>query len=237
VAAARLHLDRLSVGDAGALLEVGLRHLPGDALVLCESGRLAEYRARTLVELGPSSPRWLFGQDDIRPYQSMRSKRRTLLTRAAGWLRKGVETDPDDAVCGLHLGRVLSLLGEDDEADPILAALQQNEDAAVSYLASMFLGGAAERRGHVAEAEPFYRAAAERFGLGQAAHVALSAVRMRSGRVTDARAALAQAVNGVPDDRRDPWWWYHLDPTAAVEARIEALVKEGRQALRKEASR
>jgi hypothetical protein len=179
----------------------------------------------------------LFGQDDIRPHQSMRSKRRVLLTRAAGWLRESVAADPDDAVCSLHLGRVLSLLGEEDEADPILTALQQNADDAVSYLASMFLGGAAERRGQIAEAEPFYRAAAERFGLGQAAHVALSTVRLRSGRVADARVALAAAVNGEPNDRRDPWWWYHLDPTAAVEARFEALVKEGRQALRKEASR
>jgi tetratricopeptide (TPR) repeat protein len=228
VAIARVSCDSGCGTLAGDLLAAARRLLPGDAAVLCESGRLDEYRAGSLRNLGPVSVRDLTGIDETVTFQRMRSKREALLRRAAGWLRAGAEADPSDATCRLHLARVESLLGNDVGAEPLLRGLQQDRDDAVSYLASMFLGAASERRGAPAEAEASYRAAMARFPRGQAAHVALSAVLRHSGRVAEARETLARAVDGVADERRDAWWWYHLDPTSAVYARIEDLLKEGR---------
>jgi tetratricopeptide (TPR) repeat protein len=228
VAMTRLSCDSACGTLAADLLKTGRQQLPGDGAVLCESGRLLEYIASSLRNLGPTSPTELAGEDEAATYRRVRSKRDTLLKRGAEWLRAGAAADGSDSLCRLHLARVQSLRGDDADAGSLLRELQQDRDDAVSYLASMFLGGAAERRGELADAERFYRAAIARFPLGQAAYVALSSVLLRSGATGPARESLARSVNEVADDRRDPWWWYHLDPTSAVYARIEDLLKEGR---------
>lgn len=227
VAVARLLRERGWLRHAEILLELGRKRLPRDPVVLCESGTLQEYMAgdRTLPP-GPADRPAFFADGFMR--QSFERDRRERLMHAAEWLRDSVDRGAD-SLCRLHGARVLSLLGENRSADPLLAELQDDADDALSYLASIFLGASAERRGDRSMAERCYRDALARFALGQSAQVALSAVLMQQGRTTEAREVLGRALDGEERSRREPWWWYHSEPKVVADARIEALRREVRR--------
>jgi predicted Zn-dependent protease len=121
---------------------------------------------------------------------------------------------------------VRSLLQDDRQARSILTELQLGPDIAVAYLASMFLGAIAERRNERDEAERCYRVALARFGGGQSAQLALGALLFGSGRSTEARELVARSMDREQNSRREPWWWYHFEPTDLVEANYEVLRRE-----------
>jgi hypothetical protein len=224
VVVARVLRDRQWLSTADALLAVGRKRLPDNAAVLCESGTLAELLATDrALDSPPETP------DPSRStyaVQSFEWRRANDLTRASRWLEQGVQAGPPDALCTLHFGRVRSLLQDDRQARSILTELQLGPDIAVAYLASMFLGAIAERRNERDEAERCYRVALARFGGGQSAQLALGALLFGSGRSTEARELVARSMDREQNSRREPWWWYHFEPTDLVEANYEVLRRE-----------
>jgi hypothetical protein len=121
---------------------------------------------------------------------------------------------------------VRSLLQEDRQARSILGELQLGPDVAVAYLASLFLGAIAERRNEREEAERCYRIALARFSGGQSAQVALGALLVRAGRLSEARELVGGSMDRDQNSRREPWWWYHFEPTDRVESNYETVRRE-----------
>jgi tetratricopeptide (TPR) repeat protein len=226
-AIARLFRERGWLRHAELLLELGRTRLHGDPVVLCESGTLQEYMAADPV-LPRTADRPTF-VTDWPLTETFDRARRTRLRSAAQWLDEAARSGSTDAFCQLHQARVWSLLGEDAKADALLARLQNDADDALSYLASMFLGGAAERRGDRAAAERHYREALGRFAPGQSAQVALSTLLMASGRTAEAREIMGLALDDQPNNRREPWWWYHSEAKVVTDARVEELRRDVRR--------
>ena len=122
--------------------------------------------------------------------------------------RSALAAKPDLDEARLHLGRVLTLLG-DREAVQVLEGVAAASDEGFRYLARLFEGDDFERRGEVAEAERRYLAAIPLMPTAQSAHVALAHVR----HVMGARAKAGEGVRITAQDRvtadtADPWFWY-----------------------------
>lgn len=229
VAVARVLRDRMRFEDAERLLELGRARLRDDAAVLCESGTLEEYLA-TDARYPPNIRSALRGGSlafSVWPRReaAVMQRRERRLERAATFLQASASRTMD-AVCGLHLGRVSLLRGDNDVAERYLRPLVESDDAAISYLASLFLGAGAERRSEFAEAGARYRDAIARVPRAHAAYFGLSSVLYRQGDAHGARAALTGAI--LPDDnnRRDPFWWYFVEPGSVATQRLQALRKE-----------
>jgi len=224
VVVARVLRDRQWLSTADALLASGRKRMPGDAAVLCESGTLAELLATDREVNAPAEiPMPSRGDFLIESFQRRRSED---LSRASRWLGQGVEAGTADVLCRLHFGRVRGLLDDDRTARSILRELQLGPDVAVGYLASLFLGAIAERRNERDEAERCYRLALARFTGGQSAQVALGALLAGTGRLSEARDLVGGSMGRDQNSRREPWWWYHFEPTDLVEANYEVLRRE-----------
>ena len=230
VAVSRVLRDRLRLEDAERLLELGRSRLPDDPAVLCESGTLEEYLATDAryspalrsVPAGalPSFREW------PRREAAIMDRRAHRLERAAAFLRAGVDRHSPDAVCSLHLGRVSSLRADYPAAERYLRPLRDSDDAALSYLASLFLGAAAEQQSLFADAALHYREAIARVPRAHAAYFGLSSTMYKQGRADEARAALADAVLPDENNRRDPFWWYFVEPGGMANQRLETLRRE-----------
>jgi predicted Zn-dependent protease len=115
-----------------------------------------------------------------------------------------------------------------DEGRSLLEDLVTSE-AAYAYLASMFLGTAAERRDDLGLAETRYREAIERLPDGHAAYIALSRVLRLTGRIDAARTLLSASAARPTGTRREPWWWYFYEAPGLAAARVEARRQEARR--------
>ncbi|HEX5475050.1 MAG TPA: tetratricopeptide repeat protein [Vicinamibacterales bacterium] len=138
---------------------------------------------------------------------------------------------PPDAT-RLHLGRVLMLAHHDEEARAAFDRVHAHAtDPQVGYLAALFGGALAERRGDFARAARLYGEAIEADPSGQSASVALSELRRRQGRPEDAARALRDFLvrSGVGAAGADPTWLYAADTWNDLERMMGDLRTEARQ--------
>jgi len=209
------------------MLRTARARLPGRASILYESGRLAELFATDYALIGRvSMTSGARGQTVM--LERIQQRRTGYLNDAAGWLRQAAALAPADDQLHVHLGRVLALSGNDDEAAAILTRATQSEDDATGYLAAMFLGGLRERQQRFDEAAAAYRAAIERFPRGHAGYIGLSELLQRGGHADEAAVALRELLKSGASPTREPLWWYQFEPPGTAEARLAALRKDVR---------
>jgi tetratricopeptide (TPR) repeat protein len=224
VATSRLLRDRTRFNVARNFLALGRERLPDDAAVLYESGTteelIATHPSRQISRDLAGSP---FSSTDSVAKQLLSEHGDQLLT-AERWLRESLTRDPGRLDTQLHLGRVLMLLGRDDEALPMLDHAAAGAPL-VAYLAHLFRGAIEERRGNLDAAADAYGTATAMDPGRQSALIALSQVLQRQGRGERSRALLDQLLTrGAPDE--DPWWQYFFDLARVVISRLSALFAE-----------
>jgi tetratricopeptide (TPR) repeat protein len=223
----RLQADG-SHAEAARFHEAARSVLPNDPIVFYESGVLQELFATRWdpVSARPSDGRMGVWHD---PLPGMRRRRRERMEQAERWLRRSLELAPTNTMAKLHLGRVLMMRGKSRQAAEQFHAAAATSDAALVYLATLFLAGLYHRDGHLDAAESAYRSAIKAFDRGQSAYVGLSDVLLRLKRQEEARAVLRQLLTDAPATRREPWLWYFREPGNLVRERTESLLKEGRR--------
>jgi tetratricopeptide (TPR) repeat protein len=239
--ASRLLRDRARLLIAEALLDKGRQHLPGDAVVLYESGltqeSIASYSA-FVTETQVSTTPLASSSQDVRNLDNTRitggdrkvSEWRAAMDKAARWFADALQADPTSELAQLHLGRVQSLRGKYDEASALLERLADtSSEPDIAYLVMMFLGAQHDRRGRPDAAEQLYRHSIARQFMAQSAYIALSEILQRRGRGNESREVLTAMLRVSAESRREPWWWYLAEPVERVRHRTDAL----RQSVRK----
>jgi hypothetical protein len=134
------------------------------------------------------------------------------LRSAAVAYEKALREAPGLHRAALHLGRVRIFLGAADAAVPLLEVASASPVRSERYLALLFLGAIAERNNQLDAAESRYRAALEIFPRGQSGPMALARVLSRTGRESEARAIVAQVLEGLRGRVVDPLWTYLAKP-------------------------
>jgi hypothetical protein len=228
-AVSRCLRDRNALYGAEHLLEIGRARMPDDAVILNESGTLAEAFATTFALADTPvlqvTPRGLYlGLDTIF------TRRVASLASAAQWLGDAAALDPGNDLLRVHLGRVQALRFQDEEATRILGGvLASTPDAATAYLAGIFIAAVRERQNRLPEAAAAYRAALEQFSRGHAARIGLSHVLQQDGKGDAAREVLATLLGEADGDTREPLWWYTFEPAGVADSRLDALRQEVRR--------
>lgn len=147
------------------------------------------------------------------------------LESAATLFGDALRSDPSLHTAALHLGRARLIQGWLDQARQNLEIGARSAFASERYLALLFLGAIAERRGALAEAEERYRSAVQEFKWGQSGPLALARLLSRTSRERQARDVVAAFLRrGVP--AVDPLWTYLAGPGQEPEAQLALLRAE-----------
>jgi len=148
--------------------------------------------------------------------------RRESLEHAERYLRDAVAANPDRLEAQLRLGRVL-YLRHDPAARDVLLRVTESPDARLRYLSALFLGAAWDAAHDGDAARTWYTKAVATLPNGQAAVLALSEYRYRTGDLKGAVAVLPAAVG----DRSaaDPWWTYVFGEHWRTPILLDALRK------------
>lgn len=149
-------------------------------------------------------------------------ERRKSLERAEQYLRTAVAANPDRLEAQLRLGRVLYLRHDPAAAD-VLLRVTGATDPRLRYLLALFLGAAADARQDATAAHTWYAKAVAEFPNGQAAVLALSEYRYRTGDAQGAAALLPAAVGD--QSAADPWWSYAFGEHWRTPILLDALRK------------
>jgi tetratricopeptide (TPR) repeat protein len=201
-------------------LNAGLRLLPGDARLLFYAGALHEAFASGSVQ---AAARALESRADLK---SEVGSVEAELELAEKFFRSALVADSQFAEARLRLGRVLGLLGRDDEATAQLRqTIPELKDSQLVYYAELFLGHeeAAMRR-RVAAREHFERAAAL-YPRAQSPYLALGLLARAYGDRPAAVRSMKEVFAPPPyeEEREDPWWEYykfHVRNTDALLAEL-----------------
>jgi tetratricopeptide (TPR) repeat protein len=236
---ARVLRDQARLIDAEVLLERGRQRLPGDGLVLYESGVFQEEMA-TFTALGRESPgpsgrgvhqgSSRIGSATATGTNIYAVEWRRTLEKAATWLEASIKADPTLSLPPLHLGRVEMLLDRDGRALKRLQGISVSPaDRSSGYLADLFIGALHERRGRYDQAQRAYGQAIARLPANQSGYLALSGLLQRLGRGDESRAVATRVLLEPKRDTFEPWWWYLSDPPAQVQSRLNGLRAVARQ--------
>jgi hypothetical protein len=122
--------------------------------------------------------------------------------------RTALQRDAMFAEAHLRLGRVLSILGNEQEADAELAAAVSSPSPRVRYLAHLFRADLATRRPDEGAARREYEAARMDMPGAQTPYFALSHLDEAAGNAGRARETLAQFTRRESSASADPWWGY-----------------------------
>ena len=230
IATAAYMSSRALVSDLQPHLARGLQLFPGDPALLLLTGCMHEKLAAPHVQQA-------LQQVAATPGVKLSvTTARTHLLEARAAFARALDAEPGLAEARVRHGRVLGLLGRDEEAVPQLErAYRDATSKEMGYYAALLLGGARVRLGALDEARDAFSRAAALYPRAQAPRVALSALMRRAGDLTGARAALLEVLTTRPDDpaRYDPWWEYFIRP----EEESAALLQEWRAAAAPETSR
>ncbi len=145
--------------------------------------------------------KWFFARETDYPLRVIAN-----LKEAKQALQKALELEPGLDEARLRLGRVTSLMGDDDEALKMLDTVRAPMAPKFVYLARLFEAEICERRGNLARAEAAYERALGAYPGGQSARVALARVTFMLGRRSQAKASLLEwAREPSAPPQRDPW--------------------------------
>jgi len=182
-------------------LERALEIFPSDYRILFYTGVMHETWASPVHQnsLLPAGADFSFG--------SMKSE----LKLARQFFEKAVTANPDFAEAHLHLGRVMGLLGQHEEAvlelQQVAAAMA---DPQLSYFTSLFLGYELAMLSRSNEARDQYERAAALYPNAQSPLLGLSHVALTGGDTEGASLAVQRVFELRLRDswRDDPWWAY-----------------------------
>jgi tetratricopeptide (TPR) repeat protein len=141
-------------------------------------------------------------------------------------LRDALALDPTLHEARLRLGRLHLDGGRPIEAESLLEEVErQSGDDRQRYLARLFLGRLAERRGRLDEAAGFYRRALEAWPDSQAARLALGHAVERSSGPAAARPLVTASLAASQrlDRVADPWWLYPFGPPGLAKAALDRV--------------
>jgi tetratricopeptide (TPR) repeat protein len=214
---------------ADRMLKTARDQLPDNAGILYVSGTLAELLATEYAAAQSSNDKgamrgWSF------PLNRVTNQRNSQLGTAAAWLRRAAALAPGEHLIRVHLGRVLALRQDDDEAQRLLNEVRsRSSDDAIAYLACVFVAGLHVRQGRLDAAAVAYRDAIARYSSGHAAYVGLSDVLQRTGKGDEARALRQTLVSARRETIREPLWSYLIEPSGLVDQRLGVLRAEVRR--------
>jgi tetratricopeptide (TPR) repeat protein len=143
--------------------------------------------------------------------------------------RDALVLDPGLHEARLRLGRVLLVTGRLVEAEAPLEEVERGPaDERQRYLARLFLGRVAERRGHPDDAARFYARALELWPDSQAARFALAhALETEHGPAAAGPVVGASlAASGRLDRALDPWWVYPYGAPGIAKAAMARVWEE-----------
>jgi tetratricopeptide (TPR) repeat protein len=150
--------------------------------------------------------------------------------QAEGALRDAIALDGSLLEARLHLGKIRLDSGRLIQAEPRLQDVEANaRDDRQRYLARLFLGRLAERRGQPDEAARFYRQALQAWPDSQAARLGLGHALERSAGPAAARPLVASSLAASQrlfDRAADPWWLYLFGPPGLAEAARDRVWRE-----------
>jgi tetratricopeptide (TPR) repeat protein len=148
------------------------------------------------------------------------------LEDAERFLRDALALDPGLLEARLRLGKLLLDERRTIEAEPLLAEVDaRTADDRQRYLARLFLGRVADRRGRPEEAVRSYRRALESWPDSQAARLALAhALEKSSGPavppvLVGATLSASRRLVRAPD----PWWQYPFGPPGLAMAALDRV--------------
>ena len=194
-------LESRDYTDAAPHVEHIQRWFPTDADVLFEHGYYHESLAAPVV------------QAVTRGLSLNFPSARGQLTEAAELFRRALVSNPDLAEARVRRGRVLHVLGQDQEASDELRRAQAGlHNVQLRYFAELFLGDAHEALGQYASARDCYGRAAALFPGAQSPRLALSLLARRTGDRIAALHELETILARPPDEwaYADPWWTYRV---------------------------
>lgn len=204
-------------------LDNARRLFPDDAVLLFLSGCEHEAYASPAIQAPLQAARRMPGS----PGSSTEEWR-----RADALFRDAMRADPDAMEVRLHRGRILSLLGaQDDAVAELERARMALSDPQQRYYAEVFLGRALEDRGDFAEAQQAYARAHDLAPGAQTPLLALSQLARRRDDFEGARSAIEELAHlADTSDDSDPWWFYfvsHAQHADALVADAWAMVRYG----------
>jgi tetratricopeptide (TPR) repeat protein len=138
-------------------------------------------------------------------------------------MRDALAVDPGRHEARLRLGRLLLARGALAEAEPALEAVERDATGTRErYLARLFLGRLAERRGRPEDAARHYAEALELWSDSQAARLGLALVLERNEGPAAARPVVGESLSASrrPNRATDPWWLYPFGPPGIGEAAL-----------------
>ena len=162
---------------------------------------------------------------------------RSLGTPAELWrqadrlLLQALALDPDFALAQLRRGRVLNLLGRNQEAVIFLRKADSSlTDPSARYLANLFLGKAEQALRHNDEARAAYERAMSLWPAAQSPKLALATMSWLSNDRAQAGAGVRQlSAIDTEDTSADPFWTYdalHIGDVPAMFERLRVMAIE-----------
>ena len=143
-------------------------------------------------------------------------------------LRDALALDPGLQEARLRLGKLLLDEQRAVEAEAPLAEVdERGVDDRQRYLARLFLGRVADRRGRPEEAARLYGRALEAWPDSQAARFAICHAAEKSSGPAAARPLVAAtlAASRRPDRAADPWWTWFFGPPGLAKAALDRAWK------------
>jgi tetratricopeptide (TPR) repeat protein len=212
-------LNRRHWAYADPNLRSALQIFPSDASILFYAGLLHESYAAPMNQNAPrpDGSNYLF------------SSRTSELEQARDCFQKSVAADPGFAETHLHLGRVLGMLGQHDQA---VMELQQASssltDGMLLYEAFLFLGHELLVLGRETEAREHYEKAAKLYPTAPSPLLALSQLARTAGDSQGAWMNVQRVFELSAGHSRmnDPWWNYDLVSVRNADALLSKM-REG----------
>ncbi|MBN1568319.1 MAG: tetratricopeptide repeat protein [Acidobacteria bacterium] len=208
--------SRRLLGYAGQNVKLALERFPSDDRLLFYAGVLHELWA------SPANQNILLPKQAKVTYGNKASE----LKLARQYFEKAVAVNPGFVEARLHLGRILSLLGQHTQA---IAELQQTAasigDPRLSYYASLYLGHEFEITARPEEARKHYEHAAALYPAAQSPWLALSQLARNNDDTRSAWIAI-QRVFALPRNDQwedDPWWVYDLAHVRDADALVAEM--------------
>jgi len=222
-------VSRREYGYLETHLAQGRAILPDDAHLQLYSGVLHEAYASSVVQEALQALR--FGR-----FQPTAQSSADELEQAERYFRRALELDPDLGIARVHLGRVLGLRGQHEQAaGELRRALSALTDARQRYYAEIFLGAEEQALGRISEAKGALERANSLFPNAQTPYLALGQLAWQSADRAGAQAAferLAALPAGLVD-REDPWWSYPVSAVLDTDALVERMTRLVAEQVRK----
>ncbi|MBN2321690.1 MAG: tetratricopeptide repeat protein, partial [Acidobacteria bacterium] len=201
----------------------------------------AEENLTLALELFPSNPRLLFYRGVLHEkhaapsYQNAVPPEGTTFTfgsekselkKAREHFQKALEGNLEFSEARLHLGRVMGLLGDHEEAvKELRKAASSLTDTQLRYFCCIYLGNELAALNRITEARRQFETAAGLYPNAQTPLLSLSQLSLKNGDHENA-LAFGKKVLTLPaeeDTSADPWWSYDVSPVFDAPALISEM--------------